>query len=140
MTPAELVVTILGAAAIVWELWYFLGPRQASPTAPAPGVQEVPVTVRGGYIPDTIVVRAGTPVRLQFYRDETADCSARVVFDAFGIDRELPAFETTAVEFTPERPGEYYFRCGEDVLRGVVVVEPADAPRRAASSPHRFHG
>jgi len=49
-------------------------------------VQEVRVVVKGGYTPDTIVVRAGEPVRLQFYRDETADCSERVVFEDFGID------------------------------------------------------
>src|SRR6266542_2491071 len=82
------------------------------------GVQEVRVIVKGGYTPDTIVVQAGKPVRLQFYRDETADCSERVVFERFGIDQQLPAFQTTTIEFTPEQPGE----------------------RRAASSPHKFHG
>src|SRR2546430_1611562 len=34
------------------------------------GVQEVRVVVKGGYTPDTIVVRAGAPVRLQFRSEE----------------------------------------------------------------------
>jgi len=74
-------------------------------------------------------------VRLQFYRDETADCSDRVVLDDFGIDAALPAFQTTAVEFTPEQAGEFPFRCGMNMLKGLLVVEPATAERRASSSP-----
>jgi plastocyanin domain-containing protein len=141
MTTTQIVVTALGAGAIVWVLWYFLYSRGAAVAASAgpQGVQEVRVTVKGGYTPDTIVVQAGKPVRLQFYRDETADCSERVVFERFGIDQPLPAFQTTAIEFTPDQPGEYAFRCGMNMLKGLLVVEPT-GDRRAASSPHKFHG
>ena len=142
MTPAQIAVTAFGAVAIVWVLWYFLFSRGAAVAATAggaQGIQEVRVVVKGGYTPDTIVVQAGQPVRLQFYRDETADCSERVVFERLGLDQQLPAFQTTAVEFTPEQPGEYAFRCGMNMLKGLLVVEPA-GDRRAASSPHKFHG
>jgi P-type Cu+ transporter len=141
VTPAQIAVTAAGAAAIVWVLWYFLLARGVAVTAKAAnggGVQEVRVIVKGGYTPDTIVVQAGKPVRLQFYRDETADCSERVVFERFGINQELPAFQTTTVEFTPEGPGEYPFRCGMNMLKGLLVVEPA-GDRKAGSSPHKFH-
>jgi plastocyanin domain-containing protein len=83
-------------------------------------------------------VQAGTPVRLKFYRDETADCSAPRV-QAFAIDVALPAFETTPVEFTPTTAGEFPFRCGMNMLKGVVVVEPAGADREPAASPHKLH-
>ena len=141
MTPIQIAVTALGAVAIVWVLWYFLFSRGAAvaATAGASGIQEVRIIVKGGYTPDTIVVQAGKPVRLQFYRDETADCSERVVFERFGIDTQLPPFQTTAVEFTPDEPGEYPFRCGMNMLKGLLVVEPS-GDRRAASSPHKFHG
>ena len=142
MTPAQIAVTAAGAAAIAWVLWYFLfsrRPAAAAATAQG-GVQEIRVLVKGGYTPDTILVQAGKPVRLQFYRDETADCSERVVFDAFGINQTLPAFTTTTVEFTPETPGEFPFHCGMNMLKGLLVVEPADAARKPASSPHKFHG
>jgi len=140
---AQYVVTAAGLAAIVWVLWYFLWSRGGGPAATATtveGVQEVHITVKGGYTPDTIVVRAGQPVRLQFYRDETADCSERVVFEDFGIDTALPAFQTTAVEFTPEEAGEFRFRCGMNMLKGLLVVEPATSDRRPSASPHKFHG
>jgi len=143
MTPAQIAVTAAGAAAIVWLLWYFLVSRRPAAAAAINaqgGVQEIRVLVKGGYTPDTILVQAGKPVRLQFYRDETADCSERVVFDAFGINQTLPAFQTTTIEFTPKTPGEFPFRCGMNMLKGLLVVEPADANRKAASSPHKFHG
>jgi plastocyanin domain-containing protein len=139
---AQDVVTAAGLAAIVWVLWYFLWSRGGGPGATATtvdGVQEVHITVKGGYTPDTIVVRAGQPVRLQFYRDETADCSERVVFEDFGIDTALPAFQTTAVEFTPEEAGEVRFRCGMNMLKGLLVVDPATSDRRPSASPHKFH-
>jgi plastocyanin domain-containing protein len=141
VTPTQIAVTAFGGGAIVWVLWFFLFSRGKAfaATAGGGGVQEVRVIVKGGYTPDTIVVQAGKPVRLQFYRDETADCSERVVFERFGIDQQLPPFQTTTLEFTPEQPGEYPFRCGMNMLKGLLVVEPP-GERRAASSPHKFHG
>jgi len=140
VSVSQYVVTAVGLAAIVWVLWYFLLSKgSATQALTVAGVQEVRVVVKGGYTPDTIVVRAGRPVRLQFYRDETADCSDRVVFEDFGIDAALPAFQTTAVEFTPEQAGEFPFRCGMNMLKGLLVVEPATAERRASSSPHKLH-
>jgi plastocyanin domain-containing protein len=139
VTAAQVVVTVLGVAAIAWVLWYFLWSRAPAVAARQNrGVQEIAVTVKGGYLPDTILVQAGKPVRLRFYRDETADCSERVVFEQFGIDRPLPAFETTLIEFTPTEPGEYPFRCGMSMLKGLLVVEPAGGTQ-AAASPHGSH-
>jgi plastocyanin domain-containing protein len=141
MTATQLVVTVLGIAAIGWELWYFVFSRRPRAERPrAPRVQEIAVTVKGGYTPDMIVVQAGQPVRLLFYRDETAECSERVVFESFGIDQVLPAFETTAVEFTPPAAGEYPFRCGMSMLKGRLIAEAPGADRRSAASPHRHHG
>jgi len=140
VTAAQIVVTASGVGAIAWVLWYFLGTRRPASAPRRSGMeQEVRVVVKGGYTPDTIVVQAGKPVQLRFYRDETADCSGRVVFPAFGIDVPLPAFETTTVEFTPTEAGEFPFRCGMDTLQGLVVVEAAGTDRKPATSPHKFH-
>ena len=45
------------------------------------------------------------------------------VCEDFGIDAALPAFQTTAVEFTPEHAGEFRFRCAMNMLKGLLVVE-----------------
>lgn len=125
MDASEITVVIGGVISIALVLWYFFGERERTTVeTSASGVQEIKVTVKGGYSPDVIVVKEGAPVRLNFYRDETASCSERVVFGDFGIAKELPAFKTTPVEFTPEKPGEYSFMCGMSMMRGKLIVEP----------------
>jgi plastocyanin domain-containing protein len=124
MDASEIVVVVGGVAAIVFVLWYFFGEREGVLAAVSiGGVQEVKITVKGGYDPDLIVVKQGQPVRLDFYRDETASCSERVVFGDFGIARDLSAFKTTSIEFTPEKSGEFSFTCGMSMMRGKLIVE-----------------
>jgi len=89
-------------------------------------VQEIKVTVKGGYSPDVIVVKEGVPVRLDFYRDETASCSEQVIFSDFRIARDLPAFKTTPIEFMPDKVGEFTFTCGMNMMRGKLIVEKND--------------
>jgi len=122
----ELTVLIGGLLLIGLILWYFFGERErTAATEGAGGVQQVKITVKGGYSPDLIVVKQGRPVRLDFYRDETASCSEEVIFGDFGIARPLPAFKTTPIEFTPDEVGEFTFTCGMNMLRGKLVVEAA---------------
>lgn len=123
MDISEIIVTVGGIAAMAFVLWYFFGERErVTATLGATGVQEVKVTVKGGYDPDVIVVKKGQPVRLDFYRDESASCSDRVVFGDFGIARDLPAFKTTSIEFTPDKAGEFTFACGMNMMRGKLIV------------------
>jgi plastocyanin domain-containing protein len=120
----EFTVVFAGTAAIAFVLWYFFGKRAGvSAAVGESGVQEINLTVKGGYSPNVVVVRKGQPVKLNFYRDETASCSEQIVFGDFGIARDLPAFKTTAIEFTPDKEGEFVFTCGMNMLRGKLVVE-----------------
>ncbi|MFX8681015.1 cupredoxin domain-containing protein, partial [Acinetobacter baumannii] len=82
------------------------------------GFQEVMILVKGGYTPDTIAVRQGKPVRLNFRREETAACSDRVVFADFNKSAELPTGKLVAVELLPKSPGEYSFACPMGMFRG----------------------
>ena len=124
MDTTEILVVIGGVALIALTLWYFFGEREGIAAAIGmSGTQEIKVTVRGGYSPDVIVVKQGVPVRLNFYRDETSSCSEQVVFGDFGIAKDLPAFKTTPIEFTPDKSGEFTFACGMNMLRGKLIVE-----------------
>ena len=124
MDTTEIIVVIGGVALIALTLWYFFGEREAtSATVSESGIQEIKVTVKGGYSPDVIVVKKDLPVRLNFYRDETSSCSEQIVFGDFGIARDLPAYKTTPIEFTPDKSGEFTFACGMNMLRGKLIVE-----------------
>jgi plastocyanin domain-containing protein len=121
---AQIIVTILGLSLIALVNWYFLlSKREVTQARVEAGrVQAVRVMVKGGYSPDVIVVKRGVPVRIDFFRDESAECSDTIVFGDFNIRRPLPAFKTTSIEFTPQRPGEYTFTCGMGMLKGKLIV------------------
>lgn len=125
MTPDRWIVIVLGLALVAFIVWFFWlkkskGTRAAATTG---GYQEAMVLVKGGYTPDMIVVEHGKPVRLNFRREETAACSEMVLFPDFGKSTQLPTGETVAVEFLPDKPGEYEFACQMGMLRGKLIVE-----------------
>lgn len=80
------------------------------------------VRVRGGYSPDVVRVRVGKPIRIAFLREETASCSERVVFPAFGRSTTLPYGQQVLVELPVAPPGTYEFTCAMNMLRGTLVV------------------
>ena len=86
-------------------------------------VQEVVVTVKGGYSPDRVIVEQGHPVRFKFTRQESVVCSERVLFPDFSQDVSLSAYEPTIVEFTPTERGEYNFHCKMGILHGTLIVK-----------------
>jgi len=120
----KLIVDLAGFAVIGLIVWYFWLSKTQGVVAAATssGVQEIRVSVRGGYSPDTIRVESGRPVLLVFNRQEADPCSERVVFDAFGVSADLPQGEDVPVEFTVAEPGEYEFACQMGMLRGRIVA------------------
>lgn len=122
MNAFVVVLGLLAIGAVNW--WFFLAVRSSASAAIVGGVQEVVITVRGGYDPATVRVAAGRPVRLVFDRQETSSCSEEIVIPAFGIRRFLPTSQRTAVELPAAEPGRYEMSCGMGMLHGEVIVEP----------------
>lgn len=118
-------VTALGLALIAFIVWFFWLKRSAGfrATETGGGYQEAMILVKGGYTPDTIVVRSGRPVRLNFRREETDPCSDRVILADFKKSAELPTGQTIAVEFLPKEAGEFAFACPMGMFRGKLIVE-----------------
>ena len=125
MSTTNIVVTIAGLAIIVWIVWYFWLWKGETVEAQSreKGLQEVDVTVKGGYQPASIKVKAGRPLRLNFTRREASTCGEEVVLPAFGKRAHLPQDQTVSVEVTPEEPGEYEFTCGMNMYKGKLIVE-----------------
>lgn len=124
MTPIQLLVNLLGIASIATIIWYFwLYRREGVQVVTVAGVQQVPITVKGGYDPDVIVVKQGKPVRLLFTRQESSLCSEMVIFDRINQSAKLPEGETVTIEFTPDATGEIPFQCQMGMLRGKIIVQ-----------------
>ena len=125
MTPVQIAITFGGIALSLFIAWFFwLAPKgQTRITAGSSGIQEVAVTVKGGYSPDVIVVKAGQPLRIHFTRRESASCSEMVLFPDFNQSAKLPEGQEVTVEFTPEKAGEFVFQCQMGMFRGKLIVE-----------------
>jgi plastocyanin len=141
MSGMEWIVVLAAAGAIAWVNWYFFvagqGPAAVAVAAPAgagtgagagagagsSGPAQVTIVVDGGYVPNTVRVKAGEPVRLLFDRRDRSSCSEEVVFPDFGVRRFLPSGEQTSIELTPPKAGRYEFMCGMSMLRGTLIAE-----------------
>lgn len=125
MTPDRLAVTLTAVALVSFIVWFFWLKRtrgiRASETSG--GYQEAMILVKGGYTPDTIIVRSGRPVRLNFRREETASCSDKVIFADFQKSADLPTGATVPVELLPKQAGEFAFGCPMGMFRGKLIVE-----------------
>lgn len=136
----KIAVTVGGIGLIGLELWWFLLSKPKSRQAVAKaGIQEVTVTVDGGYEPSQIVVQAGQPVRLKFDRKDPSSCLEEVKFPDFRIAQELPLNQVTSIEFTPDKPGSYEFTCGMNMFRGVVEVQAGDQTATVTTVPQATH-
>ncbi|WP_457767835.1 cupredoxin domain-containing protein [Cyanobium sp. ULC084] len=120
----NVLVFMVGLALIAWELWWFLG-RHGSGVAAREGeqgIQEITITVDGGYAPARIKAMAGRPLRLSFRRIDPSGCVAQVIFPDFHKTLDLPLNATTKLELPATEPGVYPFHCGMNMVRGVLEV------------------
>jgi plastocyanin domain-containing protein len=83
-------VTVAGLGLIGLNIWWFLLSKPKSQNAEThQGIQEVNITVDGGYEPSRVVVNAGQLVRLNFLRHDPSGCLEQVVLPDFHIAKNL---------------------------------------------------
>jgi len=117
-------LTAGGVALISAQLWWFLFSKPKSQNAETSnGVQEVSITVDGGYSPSLVTVKRGQPVRLKFIRRDPSSCLEKVLFPEFHIAQDLVLNATTPIEFTPQTVGNYQYSCGMNMFHGAIAVE-----------------
>jgi Cu+-exporting ATPase len=135
MNVGDIIVVVTAMAALAGLGWFFFGPRKAKTAELAGGVQRAVVTVRGGYSPEVLRVRQGVPVELVFDRQESGDCTSRIVFPDFQVSAGLPAYQQTTVWLDPAEAGEFGFACGMNMIHGTLIVEPATGGPPVAGAP-----
>ncbi|WBP85112.1 heavy metal translocating P-type ATPase [Kitasatospora cathayae] len=124
MGVVDVVVVVAAVVLIAGLGWFFFGPRRAQAARLEGRVQRVDVTVRGGYKPDVIRLRQGVPAELVFDRQESGECTSRVVFPDLRVSAALPAYQRTTVSLVPSRAGSFGFACGMNMIHGTLLVEP----------------
>ena len=125
MNATQIIVSLIGFGIIAWIVWYFWVWKPESMTAQTEvgGMQVVEVTVKGGYQPAAIIVKAGQPLRLNFTRRESTPCGEEVVLPEFGKRAHLPENQTVPIDVTVNTPGEYEFTCGMNMYKGKLIAQ-----------------
>ncbi|PJM77739.1 ATPase [Bifidobacterium felsineum] len=118
------VVALLIAAAATWAiLRFFFAPQQGTAGTISNGQQQATITVKGGYSPAVVNMKAGVPITLTFDRQETGECTSHVVFGDLGLDAMLPGNTSTDVKLPALPAGEHPFACGMNMVHGLLRVE-----------------
>ena len=128
MSVSDAVVVVSSVSVLLGLGWYFFRPHRMHSAQLTDGVQRVAVIVRGGYQPDLIRVQQNLPVELVFDRQESGECTSRVVFPDLAVSAALPAFTRTTVRLEPRQAGQFGFACGMNMIHGRLVVEPSSEP------------
>jgi plastocyanin domain-containing protein len=113
MAPAAAFVVPVTAAA-----------QEAGAKQEAGEVREIEVVVDNGYTPNRIEVNEGERVRLKFIRREYTPCTREVRIPSLNIRQELPPNKPVVVDLPPLKAGEVEYRCGMNMARGTLVVNP----------------
>jgi len=121
----KLIVLVVGVAAIGFIVWWFFGHHEASAAVAqvSEQAQSIDIVVNGGYSPEHVVLKKGTPAVLNFTRKDASGCLDHVVFPEFGINQELPRGEKVAVKIDTEQAGEFSWACGMDMFHGKIVIQ-----------------
>jgi plastocyanin domain-containing protein len=85
---------------------------------------EVKVTDTG-FEPEKITVKKDTPVHLTFLRTSDKTCATEVLIPDQKIKKELPLNKPVRVDLTFKKDGEVPFMCGQQMLKGTIVVQPS---------------
>jgi plastocyanin domain-containing protein len=88
-----------------------------------PTQREIEIVVEGAYKPQRIEIRAGERVRLRFVRKDYGPCTREVVFPKLNLRRELPTSQPITIELPALAAGEYEFKCGMNMIKGLLVVK-----------------
>jgi len=104
MSGADITALVLSVMAVAGLGWYFFAPRKGRIAAPGDGVQKIAVRVKGGYSPKLIHVRQGVPLEIEFDRQESGECTNRVVFADLGVNAALPPAPRPQSGYSPTGP------------------------------------
>jgi len=85
--------------------------------------QNAEITITsGGYVPNYITVKNGSPVTLKLTSKDAYSCASAFTIPSLGISRNLQANETQIVTFTPTKVGKILFTCSMGMYQGTIEV------------------
>ena len=122
---AQAITAIIGIILILALLWWFFGTHKttSAQSQVKNGSQESTVVVKGGYSPQTVVLKKGVPAKIRFDMQDSTACLSHVVFDSLGVNKDLTKQRYMEVAIPTDKAGEINYACGMDMFHGKVVVK-----------------
>src|SRR3989344_4432644 len=114
----KIIVTIIGAAAIMFTYWFFLMKKDKEVLVS----DSVDIVVEGGYSPNAVSISKGKTTKLNFIRKDQNTCLEEVVLPDFKVRKYLPLNQKVTIEITPQKNGEFKYSCGMNMFHGKIIV------------------
>lgn len=120
ITGVILILVVIG----LYALWITYTKNQQGVSAKTEGgVQVFDILVKGVYSPSVITAKLGKPIKINFKREESSECSRFVNFPDFKIREELPEDKTVTIKLNPDKKGEFIFTCDMSMYQGKLIIE-----------------
>ncbi len=104
-------------------------------TTSADGVAEVKLAIKNTqYVPSTVTIPAGVPVRLVVDRQENNACSDQIAIPQLGVLQNLAPNATTVVQIPATKAGTYNLTCGMGMMSGTLVATANGAGAAASTA------
>jgi sulfite exporter TauE/SafE len=101
-------------------------PRAAGGAAAPSGVAEIRLVIQNtAFVPDTLSIPAGRPVRLLVDRREAAACSDQIAIPQLGVLKDLAPNTVTVVDLPATKAGSYTLTCGMGMMSGRITAVPS---------------
>lgn len=85
--------------------------------------QHATVIVKGGYTPNTLILKQGIPAKVSFDMQDSTTCLSHVVIEKLGIDRDLTKQKITTIDIPTDQKKEFDYVCGMNMFHGKIIIK-----------------
>lgn len=121
----DIIVLVLAIALIGFICDWFFGKHQKQVRNAQVNnhEQHATIVVKGGYSPNTLILKQGIPAKVSFNMQDSTACLSHVVIEKLGIDRDLTQQQITTVEIPTDQKNEFDYTCGMNMFHGKIIIK-----------------
>lgn len=128
---STIIAVIIGVAVVLGTL-FFVDTKNSVPTRSYQEgenvhmegeTQVIEIDVKGGYLPERSVAKAGMPTVIRFNTQATFDCSSSVRIPSLDVSKNLPQTGSTDIDLGTPTPGPLQGSCSMGMYPFEVIFE-----------------
>lgn len=125
MNLSQIIALVIALIVIALIIWWFFGKKNndVKVAQTSQNKQKATIVVKGGYSPETVVLKKGVDAEVVFDMQDSTACLSHVVFEQLGVDKDLTKQKLTTVKIPTDKAQTFSFACGMDMFHGKVIVK-----------------